>query len=201
MVCSALLYRGSVGEAYSPANHFVSELGILGTNPGAWLFNGGLVIGGACFIVFMAGLTAVDRHWLMKAASRVGMLAGVCAVLVGLIPANILMPHLVAAGGFFNAGLLAIVLFSAATFRSAVLPRWLVWVGLPALVSFIVLLASLTSLGLDFENLPLDERRPSFWFPPFVEWLVALSTLGWIGVVSWQMLRSARSGIRTGRGI
>ena len=53
---AALFYRGRLGEAYNPLNHFVSELGEVGISAAAWAFNGGLLIGGVLLVVFLLGL-------------------------------------------------------------------------------------------------------------------------------------------------
>ena len=49
---AAAVYQGRSGEAYSPRNHFVSELGQLHVSSGAMLFNVGLIIGNVCLVPF-----------------------------------------------------------------------------------------------------------------------------------------------------
>ncbi len=189
MAGSALLYSGRIGEPYSPFNHFVSELGEVGITPGAWLFNTGLILCGPCFGVFMAGLASVEDRVLMRWAARVGGLAGVFAVLVGLFPVNILIPHIVVAAAFFLTCMVAVVLFSIVAVRSSVLPRWLIGVGLLPIVSYVVMQASLFTLDMDLADLPLDERRPDWWLPPIAEWVLVLCTVGWIVAVALVLWR------------
>lgn len=188
---AALPYRGRIGEPYSPVNHFVSELGEVGVNPGAAYFNGGLIVGGLLLAGYMAGLGWLDGRRLTRATAVVGTASAVAVAGVGLVPMNHLMPHLAVAGVFFHGGLLTIILFSLSLRRSARMPGWLLWVGLPSLVAYVVLLTSIpVGLGgVDIHDLPLDERRPDLWLPPLVEWVVVLGTLGWVAVVSVLLLR------------
>ncbi len=190
---AALPYRGREGEAYSPLNHFVSELGEVGVSTHAAFFNGGLLIGGALITVFMAGLAGLDRHWLMRGAAVSGVLSGVFAFLVGVFPMNQLAPHLVVAMAFFHLGLVTIGLFSAHVLRVPRLPRWLFWVGLPPFLAFAALLLLMRVSPFDPRDLPLDFRRPDVWPLPLVEWIVAFSTLVWIGVVGTFMAAGTRS--------
>ncbi|MRS02563.1 hypothetical protein EG832_04965, partial [bacterium] len=61
---TALRYRGRSDEKYSILNHFISELGEIGVSKLAMVFNIGMIIGGALFLPFIAGLGIVlDTLW------------------------------------------------------------------------------------------------------------------------------------------
>jgi len=49
VVIAAVPYRGHAGEAYSPLNHFISELGEVATSRLAWAFNLGIILGGSAW--------------------------------------------------------------------------------------------------------------------------------------------------------
>jgi hypothetical membrane protein len=58
-VVAAFTYRGTLGESYSPLNHWVSELGEIGVSGLATIFNVGLILGGLALAVFMSALGIV----------------------------------------------------------------------------------------------------------------------------------------------
>ncbi len=102
---AALAYRGRLGEAYSPLNHFVSELGELGVSPLAGVFNAGLLIGGLCMVIFLVGLGRRIGGWPGLLFGVLGLACGVSGTLVGAFPMNNLPPHIFWAMNFFNLGL------------------------------------------------------------------------------------------------
>jgi len=116
VVVPAVGYQGRSGEAYSPFNHFISELGEVGVSQLAWLFNGSLVVSGVLMAVFLAFLGATSaRGWAGRRAGRGG--GGPRVVSRGPVPMNDLHPHLRAAFTFFDGGLVAVALFTVAVLR------------------------------------------------------------------------------------
>jgi hypothetical membrane protein len=109
---AALFYRGRLGEAYNPLNHFVSELGEVGISAAAWAFNGGLLIGGVMLVVFLVALGRRIGGWLGALFGAVGLACGVCGTAVGAVPMNDLLPHIFWARSFFNLGLGTMLFFS-----------------------------------------------------------------------------------------
>lgn len=190
IMCSlyaGLIYRGKAGERYSPANHFISELGELGTSRGARVFNGGLIASGLLLIPFFIGLGTALQSVLgwMGGASGIG--SAVACGLVGCFPMNNLKPHTVVAVAFFRLGLLTMILFGVALLAQPAgvtsLPRWLGVAGLLGALSYASFLLSFkpkaketapdTEAPTGSEN-PLDPslqmERPRFWRLAILEW-------------------------------
>ena len=64
VLIAAAFYVGKQNETYSFLNHFISELGEKGVSPLANIFNGGLIVGGACISFFMLGLAMhIGINW------------------------------------------------------------------------------------------------------------------------------------------
>jgi hypothetical membrane protein len=80
---AGLLYRGKAGERYSPLNHFISELGEVGTSRGAAIFNGGLITSGILLIPFFVGLGLALHSVLGWVASASGIGSALACALVG----------------------------------------------------------------------------------------------------------------------
>ena len=108
---TALGFQGRQGEAYSPLNHFISELGEIGVSRRAMVFNRCLFIGGLCLTIFMLGLAAHLGGWFSYVFGLVGVVAGISGALVGVFPMNMRRWHSLVAVTFFNAGMVAAGLF------------------------------------------------------------------------------------------
>ena len=83
VLIAATSYVGKQNETYSFLNHFISELGEKGVSKFAYIFNGGLILGGACISFFMLGFSFAE---LQIPATNVylSLLHG-CIVASGLI--------------------------------------------------------------------------------------------------------------------
>jgi hypothetical protein len=191
IIYSAIVYRGRLGERFSPLNHFISELGEVGVNPGARFFNLGLIVGGVLMLPYIVGLGVKLGSWL----GWMGMVAGLAAtqgvISVGLFPMNNLDPHIKAAQTYFRAGLVMVLLFGLAiVFQPAgrnFIPQW---ANLLSLLTFGVYAVFLLMLkpppeSRDPEKInSLDPAvrpaRPRVWLFPIMEWLVFLFTLFWL---------------------
>ncbi len=183
---AALFYRGRLGEAYDPLNHFVSELGEVGISAAAWAFNGGLLIGGVLLVVFLVGLGRRIGCGLGALFGAVGLACGICGTAVGAVPMNDLLPHIFWARSFFNLGLGTMLFFSLiALLGRAGLPRRLAIPGIVATAAFGAFLAipqPTASAGGDILGAVmamLNAPRPAIWTPAVLEWLAVLSVLGW----------------------
>lgn len=186
-LAAAVFYRGHFGEPYSFLNHNISELGEVGVSALADLFNLGLVIGGACLVVFMIGLGGLLGRRIAFLAGGVGAAAGIGVIGVGLFPTNQLAWHTVAALGFFIAGILAVGLFAAAIWRHGRgrFPRRAALTGLLAmagLLAFLLLPALLTPglTGADYISGLRQPDRPPVMLPSLLEWLALLGMVVWV---------------------
>src|SRR5437868_2966238 len=94
-VLTAASFIGRNEEPFSIRDHFISELGEVGTSQLAQLFNATLMASGAIVVGFMVGLGLhIANRWAIAAAS-LGIISGVSCMLVGVIPMNNLPPHVV----------------------------------------------------------------------------------------------------------
>ncbi len=195
-IVTALPYRGTSGEAYSPFNHFISELGELGVSRLAPLFNAGLIVTGILLAAFMLGLGAhIGSVWGHLAAA-VGVLASGACSLVGVFPMNRIEPHVLAAVSFFRFGMVAIALFSLAIVldRRRRLPRWL---ALPGALTALTFAAFMSAPGEQSSGTSTQALhaglggRPDFWLMAVLEWAVFVAVVGW---VTWVSLYVRRKG-------
>jgi hypothetical membrane protein len=188
-IATAIVYAGPAGEAYSPLNHFISELGQTSQSRLAPVFNAGIVIGGlgmGAFLLALAGhLTGRFRGGLMAA----GSIAGISGVLVGFLPMDTHAVHRFVSAVFFCTGWIVVAIFSVwlARHRSG-FPRLLL---VPGTISVAIFWAFLTVYSTYH---PLDQdapilERPAVWTVPLLEWAALLSLLLWFGCLSLLMLR------------
>jgi hypothetical membrane protein len=190
---SGLAYEGRRGEAYSPLNHFVSELGNTRYAARAWAFNSGLFVGGLLLTAFMMGVTARIRGWYRYLFGGTALLTGVA--LVGLLPTSAgIERHFTAAMTFFYAGMATSMLFSlyVLLWRQSGFSRWLALPGgITAICFFSLLFLVEPIIPKDQPDLPLATavetalwNRPEIWQTAIAEWLVVLAVLGWVLSVS-----------------
>ena len=199
---AAAAYTGQAGEPYSPLNHWISELGQLGVSSQAAVFNAALIVGGAGFVVFVAGLAWTSPSRLAWAFGPVGAAAGIGGLLVGVFPMNDADQHVIAASVFFNLGWIFIALASLAFVRHRERrhPAWLAPVGAASVVAFIAFLASLQTDAFSRQRMassgPITDR-PEVWIAPILEWATLLSIMVWVLLASiawWRALRNGTAG-------
>ncbi|MHB1355213.1 MAG: DUF998 domain-containing protein [Anaerolineae bacterium] len=197
---AGLVYRGKAGERYSPLNHFISELGELGTSRGARIFNGGLLTGGVLLIPFFLGLGILLHSVLGWMGTVSGIACAAACALVGCFPMNNLKPHTLVAVAFFRFGLVTMLLFGIALLiqpaASLILPRWLGAAGLLGALSYASFLfafkpkpketAPETGAPTEAEN-PLDPDwqmdRPRVWRLCVLEWAIFGVNVVWFLLV------------------
>ncbi len=196
-VWPALGYTGTAGEPYSPLNHWISELGQEGVSARAAWFNASLIIGGAAFVAFVAGLALTSPSRLRYAFGPVGAIAGIGGIFVGLFPMNHPAQHVIAAFTFFNLGWIFVALASIAFVRHRE-PRHPVWLALPGAASVVAFTAFLVSLRTDeFSRTRMASDgpitgRPDVWIAPILEWATLVSIMVWVlltAVAWWRDLR------------
>jgi hypothetical membrane protein len=181
-IATALVYRGTAGEAYSPLNHWVSELGQRSVSRAATLFDLGLIVAGICFAIFVVGLVTAVPGRLRIAWGATGVVAGVAGALVGVFPMDDLAPHSVAALTFFVLGWLTVLLASVDLLRrrDPRFPRWLGVIAAIATAAFVLFMAALfTDPRMTGDVLAAPEARPAVWPASILEWWVVVSVVGW----------------------
>jgi hypothetical membrane protein len=193
---AGLVYTGTVGERFSPLNHWVSELGEEGVSTLATLFNIGIMVSGICLAVFMTALGFLRRSMLAWLYVPVGIVSGVGGAFVGVFPMSSTGPHVPAALTFFVLGWVAVGLASIDIYRrpDPRFPRWLAWLGALTVLAFLVFL-SLYIPYLTYTGAGSPDRAP-FQLVVVFEWLVLVGIIGWVFVasLSWWRYRDVDSG-------
>jgi hypothetical protein len=191
MAISAIPYRGYEGEAYSPFNHFISELGEIAVSRLAWAFNLGIVLGGIGLGTFLLLLTDRLTGRFRTALVVAGVIAGASGTLVGVLPMDYVGTHRLVSGIFFLTGWIVAGLFSAwllATPRP-VFPRWLLIPGAAVVaISWTFIAVYSTYVGTDPAG-RVQNRPDPFWSIAYLEWASLLSLLAWFACVSLVLLR------------
>ena len=190
-IATAIAYVGNNGQAYSPLNHWVSELGEVGVSELSSVFNLSLILGGIEFVIFMVGL-AITRGGLFAGLyGLIGVLAGIGGSFVGIFPMNNLDLHGIAALTFFNLGWIVIGLASLDFVRrpDERFPRRLAVIGALTVVFFLGFLAVLLPLLASGDGLGSPQIRPDFWIVPILEWAVLISILLWVFATGWTWWR------------
>jgi hypothetical membrane protein len=181
---TALAYRGTAGQPYSPLSHWISELGEEGVSNLAAVFNGGALVGGACLSALMVSLARARGGRLARVYGRIGAVAGIAGSLVGLFPMNRILPHAIVSTSFFNLTALAIALASI-DFAARPDGRFgAVQAGLGAvssaafLVFGVVALEAIREQGLAALEPPIVREEISLLTT--LEWAALLSIMAWV---------------------
>jgi hypothetical membrane protein len=150
----------------------------------ARLFNATLMASGAIITGFMVGMGLhIANKWAVAAAC-LGIISGVSCVLVGAIPMNSLLPHIIVSFSFFYTGMAAVVFFTQAIWldRRNRLSRWLMFPGVLTFAAFFALALAPSVLGLtSIESLdPRRVQRHELGPIPFIEWCVFAMINIWI---------------------
>ncbi|MFU8827571.1 MAG: DUF998 domain-containing protein [Brevefilum sp.] len=193
---SAIAYRGKQGEAYSPFNHFISELGEVGVSRWAWAFNLGLILSGLCLIPAVVVVGLIMPGVIIKLGMVAGVITAVGLTLVGVFPMNKLKPHGIAALTFFRGGLLMVSLFSLAIAlqpeAALLLPRAYSLSGLPPILAFggfLIMMHKTSDEETDDPLQPVEVKRPKFWLMPTVEWTIFITIVLWFLLIALGLSR------------
>lgn len=188
---AGIVYRGKEGEAYSPFNHFISELGETGISKFAWTFNIGLMISGVSLILGSVSLGLVLPGVMAKLGMAAGIISSVGLFFVGVYPMNKIKPHTTAAMTYFRGGLSMVILFTLAialqSGETFVLPRAYSLAGLPAIFSFAGFLFMIQrAVKKSDDNLlsTKDVKRPKIWPIAILEWSIYVTIVLWFVLLS-----------------
>jgi hypothetical membrane protein len=194
---TAIVYSGAEGEAYSPLNHFVSELGELAHSRLAAVFNLGLIGGGGGLGLFVVLVSRSMRRPYGPAFAISGVVASVSGSLVGVFPMDYLDVHRAVAAVFFDSGWIIVLVFTAWQLRTpgAHLPPGLAVLAGLVVASFVAFLAAIAATPASDALEPIADR-PSFWIVPALEWAALLTLLAWFGALSLVGLAAGAPGPR-----
>lgn len=178
-------YRGKQGEAYSPLNHFISELGERGVSKRAWAFNWGLILCGVLLLPATLNLGLILPGLWAKLGMVFGVVTALSLSLVGVFSMDRLKPHGMVAATFFRAGLLMVFFFTLAiAFQpqdNQVFSRLLALSGVPAIVAFTTFLLMMGQVRKTKEQAPepVEQTRPRVWKMAIAEWAIFVSIVFW----------------------
>jgi len=178
------------GESYSMWNHFISELGHTQRSAYFWVFNSGLIFGGAFMIIFALGIRLGFTGKLRDTLSVLAFIAAISCSLVGVFPVDDFENHVRVALTFFGMGLITILFVTTLTLmgKTPDLPKASVIPGIITAVAFAGFLLSPSDLFRSWVEDPDHFVRPEVWLKPMIEWVCFFSMLGWIIMVSWLQL-------------
>jgi hypothetical membrane protein len=185
-VVAAMAYSGATGEAYSPLNHYVSELGARTTGGLGPLFNAGIVIGALCLLVFLVevGRRIGGRRGTLIGA--LGVIAGIGGTLVGIFPIDDKGVHTLVASTYF-VSLAGAVALATLWMGGPRLPRTALATALgiatAATSAGYFLIYSLEGPGPGGASDP-NAPRPAFALDTTVEWAALISVMAWVAVVA-----------------
>ncbi len=200
LIClvAALAYSGPEGEAYSPLNHTVSELGERGVSELAPLFNVGLITSGALIALYLFGFVLRFNDRGGRSVGVLGTAAGVAMALVGVFPVDDLQPHIVVAAVAFLLVLATALSFAVWNLRGgAPYPRWLGWfaAGIVVLVLVFLVVPSVVQPEYTFEmDFTAEVPRPDVLLNSTLEWAVILSVWAWIAALAGYDRHRTRQG-------
>jgi hypothetical membrane protein len=187
---AAVPYSGHDGEAYSPLNHLISELGEIPTSELAWVFNAGLIAGAIGLGLFLVLLSRRLPGRYRPALVFAGLVAGTAGALVGVFPMSFRPIHQAVSFVFFLTAWSIAAVFSTWLLhdRRPQFPRLLLAPGGLAVAASLVFVAVYAAnrpahLGAPF----LD--RPGVWSVAWLEWAALLTLLAWFACVSLALLR------------
>lgn len=189
-VITGLGYVGSMGESYSPFSHYISELGELSNSELAAVFNGALMLSGACLAAFMLGAWLATRRATGLVAGVIGAAGGLCAIGVGRVTMDAGAPHALLALGYFGLSAVAVLVFTFSPTGRQIAPDWATRVcavlAAGALGGYVTLYLTDTS-GVNWRA-----TRGAFRLDATVEWLSLVALTLWVLLVSLRLLRAAQ---------
>lgn len=190
IIIAALAYNGQQRETYSIFNHFISELGSPKFSHHYLLYNVGLIISAICLGVFTVGWLAYANTRMSRMSVRLGVLASILCVGVGLVPEDYRVPHLILALGFFSMASCAVTMFSWSILKEQQnpFPRYTAIHGFIVPIVFALFMSMPKDLLLLKREMGHLFARPDVWYLPFFEWMVFLAMTSWITIVSIKML-------------
>ncbi len=189
LAASASHYTRSM--AYSPQNHFISELGLATASEYSFVFNICLGIGGLLLMMFTNGLGIFLRaNPLAWYASYIGMGATLSFSAIGYFTADSWTAHRNAAMVFFSGAMISIVLFSYCIWQNK-RRRMHHFISVQGfIIAFLFLMALIWPKELlnQSVNDPANFVRPELWGLTVLEWAYCFMIGSWILSVSGDMI-------------
>lgn len=187
---TAWMFEEIPGESYSMWNHFISELGHTQRSEYFWVFNSGLIFGGAFMIIFALGIRLGFTGKFRDTLSVMAFIAAISCSLVGVFPVDNFESHVMVALSFFGMGLITIVTVTTLSLmgKTPALPKVSVIPGIITAIAFAAFLLSPSDLFRSWVEDPDNFVRPAIWHKPILEWVCFFSMQGWIIMVSWIQL-------------
>ncbi|MBL4650476.1 MAG: DUF998 domain-containing protein [Aureispira sp.] len=195
IIIAAIPYIGQQGEAYSVFNHFISELGSTRFSAQHFIYNKGIIFSSLGFGLFTLGLGQYANTKTSRMAVKLGVIASLLCVGVGLVPEDNRVPHLILALGFFSLMTLSTTVFSWSIWKEKAnpFPKYTAIHGFFIPIAFALfmcmpkgLMSMKRSAGSLFE-------RPEIWWLPFLEWIIFVALTSWILVISLNMFLLQRA--------
>lgn len=177
--------------AYSPKNHFISELGLADASKYAYVFNFCINTGGVLLMVFAFGLGYyLRRNLLARLAALIGMAATLSFSAIGYYTAATWTAHKNAASIFFTGAMISIVLFSYCIWnrKQRNIHHFISIQGFIIAFIYFVVLAWPKGLLTQSVNDPANFVRPDLWGLTVLEWSYCLLIGSWIMTVSLDLL-------------
>lgn len=169
---------------YTPVNNWLSDLGNQNLNPDGFIFfNIGCILTGLILIPFFIGLRKwyTTKKWqknLLIAAQIIGIFSAFALIMVGVFPEDTGANHMYAAISFFISLLLVLIIGNISLLNHEKYKKWIGYYGFfAALVDLtLIILVILTLNGIQ-----------SSISAHLVEWLAVFISLGWIGLLVYNM--------------
>ncbi len=161
--------------AYSPVTNWLSDLGNSSFNPkGSIFYNVGCVLTGVALFPFFIGLHKwhTDEQWRrfsLIATQVIGSLAAFSLIMIGIFSEDYGWVHSLWSSVFFVLNLIVLVLTGASLFTH---PRYIRPVAYYGLIVAIINLVFVL-----------------FFVTPIFEWFTVFTALGYVGLLSYNMLR------------
>ena len=179
---SMIGYADRQSPSCSILNHFVSELGWVRIARGAWLFNVGIIVAGFAWIPLLWDLGCGIGTVLGRVAGVCGVSTAMAGILVGMVPMDHIVPHLVIAGVYFSTLPATLVVLDLAFIFSGKQreARWMLWASGVVLVVWLGFIVCPKRLLIDFLHNQNAFVRPAFWGLALLEWMLVLTTGLWM---------------------
>lgn len=177
--------------AYSPQNHFISELGLATASDYSFVFNICLGIGGLLLMIFTNGLGIyLRKNRVAWYASYIGIGATLSFSAIGYFTADSWTAHRNAAFIFFTGAMISIVLFSYCIWQTKQrrMHHFISVQGFIIAFIFLTVLAWPKALLTQSVEDPSNFIRPELWGLTVLEWTYCFMIGSWILTVSGDMI-------------
>jgi hypothetical membrane protein len=198
IIIAAIPYIGQQGESYSVFNHFISELGSTRFSAQHFIYNNGIILSSVGFGLFTLGFGQYANTKTSRIAVRLGVIASLLCIGVGLVPEDNRVPHLILALCFFSLMALSTTIFSWSIWKEEAnpFPKFTAIHGFTIPIAFVLFMCMPKGLmSIKRSAGPLFER-PEIWWLPFLEWIIFVALTSWIVVISLNMLLLQREKIQ-----